>query len=108
MAAGPILDGQKWHSDRNNMIIEEFDDTYLVYFKPSGETHFLNFLSHGLIECVLDQAFDANTLQTMLCSKFDFEASELPLDLVLKTIEDLDEAGLVTPEPIVGKDQTHE
>ncbi len=97
MTAGPVSDTQKWRSSRDSYIVHEYDDTFLLYFKPSGESHFLNFLSYGVVDTVSDQALTLQELQSELCSRFDFSETELPLDLIRKTISDLDDAALIEP-----------
>lgn len=108
MAAGPVLDDQKWRSKRDSFIVREYDDTYLVYFKPSGESHFLNFLSYGVVDAVFDCALGVSELQTELCTRFDLDASELSADLIRKTIDDLDDAGLIMPDANVDRGEPHD
>lgn len=97
MPAGPINDSMKWTSDRSNWLAEEFDDTFLVFFRGSAETHFLNFLSFGALRQLSDRALDLGDLANRLREEFSLTEEELPEDLVRSVIEQLDETGLISP-----------
>lgn len=90
-----------WESDPDQWVSEEFDDTHLVYCRPSGETHFLNFLSFGVLRSLSVQSFSAHDLCVHLRASFALQAEELPQDLIDKAIAELDRAGLVTPRGTV-------
>ena len=95
--SGSINSGVNWVSDRDLWLSEEFDDTHLVFFRPSAETHFLNFLSFGALLSLSLQQATVEKLQKRLQDEFSFQAEDLPLSLVENVIRQLDEAGLITP-----------
>lgn len=97
MAAGPIDDALIWSSGADDWIAEEFDDTFLVFYRPSAETHFLNFLSFGALRACSREAQDINSLAVNLRLEFEIGEAELPLSLVQSVIEQLDDTGLVKP-----------
>lgn len=97
MAAGPIDDALLWTSGADDWIAEEFDDTFLVFFRPSAETHFLNFLSFGALRQCAREPQSVNSLTHNLRREFEVEDAELPLTLVKSVIEQLDDTGLVKP-----------
>lgn len=101
MAAGPIDNSLFWKSDAGEWIAEEFDDTFLVFYRPSAETHFLNFLSFGVLRQCAREPQSANSLMRNLRQEFEIEDAELPLSLVQSVIEQLDDTGLV--KPVVSK-----
>ena len=87
----------QWTADSSSWLSEEFDDTHLVFFKPSGETHFLNFLSFGALEQLGQSPQTCESLRDNLIPRFDVTEEELPLSLVEKVLQQLDEAGLIFP-----------
>lgn len=89
----------EWTADPESWLSEEFDDTHLVFFKPSAETHFLNFLSFGALESLGSSPFTIQLLWTHLKSKFSLSEEDLPLSLVEKVVQQLDDAGLITAVP---------
>lgn len=98
MAAGPISNSTRWKSNADDWLVQEFEDTFLVFFRPSAETHFLNFLSYGVLEFVSGQPATQSEIAAELRTKFRLEAHELPDSLLAQTIEQLDETGLIEPE----------
>lgn len=98
MAAGFIHDGMKWRSDSDGYIATEYDDTYLVFVKASGETHFLNFLSFGIVKETSEFSKSPQELRVALCERFELGEDELSIDLVMTTISELDDTGLILPE----------
>ncbi len=97
MAAGPLKETFHWKSDASLWLSEEFDDTFLVFFRPSGETHFLNFLSFGVLSKCSEQPHSKEKLASALRDLFDLSETELPESLIATVIEQLDETGLLTP-----------
>ncbi len=97
MAAGPISNSARWTSDPNNYLVQEFDDTFFVFFRPSGETHFLNFLSHGVLDLVSSKDVGVADIGTEMRVRFGVSETELPDSLIKQTIEQLDETGLIEP-----------
>lgn len=97
MAAGPLKDTFLWKSDASLWLSEEFDDTFLVFFRPSGETHFLNFLSFGVLSKCAEQPHNKQQLTISLRGLFDLSEKELPESLIATVIEQLDETGLLMP-----------
>lgn len=95
--SGLTSSGVNWISDRDLWLSEEFDDTHLVFFRPSAETHFLNFLSFGALSSLSFQQASVEELQKRLQEEFSFQEEDLPLSLVENVIRQLDEAGLITP-----------
>ncbi|MBO6503772.1 MAG: HPr-rel-A system PqqD family peptide chaperone [Kordiimonadaceae bacterium] len=87
----------EWTADPESWMSEEFNDTHLVFFKPSAETHFLNFLSFGALELVGSSPATNVTLWHALLSKFALSEQDLPLSLVETVVQQLDEAGLISP-----------
>lgn len=100
MAAGPIDDNMRWTARSADRIVVDYDDTYLVYFRPSGDTHFLNFLSYGVVAAVTDGAMTRGEIFRALRDRFGLEATDLPMQLVARTISELDDAGLIEPAAI--------
>ena len=98
MAAGPIERSMKWISDADEWYSREYDDTYLVFFRPSVESHFLNFLSFGALKRLSLEAMTVDQLLQALRDEFLLKESELPLALVETVIEQLDEAGMIRPK----------
>ncbi len=96
MVAAPSLMEKTWTSDSGQFLAVEYDDTYLVYFKPSGDTHFLNFLSFGIVDAVSKTALSGTELHEKLKTDFSLTSSELPVALVTSTIGELDQAGLIS------------
>lgn len=96
MASGSTINEKKWISDSTQYLAVEYDDTHLVYFKPSGETHFLNFLSFGLVDVASNGPLSTAELFEALKSRFSLTVDELPVDLITSTLAELDQAGLVT------------
>jgi len=96
MSALPPVNGKKWMSDSRQYLAIEYDDTFLVYFRPSGETHFLNFLSYGLVEAVSSTPLTTAELLSKIRTDFSLTAEELPETLVASTLDELDRAGLVS------------
>ena len=96
MVAAPSVLEQTWTSDSSQFLAIEYDDTYLVYFKPSGDTHFLNFLSFGLVESVSKTALSGVDLHKKMMADFSLTPLELTDALVISTIEELDQAGLMS------------
>ena len=92
-----ITSGVSWVSDRDLWLSEEFDDTHLVFFRPSAETHFLNFLSFGALSSLSLQQASVEELQKRLQDEFSLQEQDLPLSLVENVIRQLDEAGLIRP-----------
>ncbi len=97
MAAGPVDDALLWKSSADDWVAEEFDDTFLVFFRPSAETHFLNFLSFGALRQCAREPQNMNSLTLNLRQEFDIEDAELPLSLVKSVVEQLDDTGLIKP-----------
>lgn len=97
MAAGPISKTDLWKSDAADWRVTEFDDTYFVFLRSSGETHFLNFLSFGILTCAANAPVSSQEVSTKLRKQFQLDVVELPESLVKATIEQLDEVGLLYP-----------
>lgn len=97
MAAGPIDQSMRWISNSDEWYSREYDDTHLVFFRPSAESHFLNFLSFGALKQLSSEAMTADQLLQVLRDEFLLDKAELPLSLVEKVIEQLDEAGMIRP-----------
>lgn len=97
MAAGPISKDMKWRSDSDNFVVIEYDDTYLVYVRSSGETHFLNFLTFGTLQEVVNVPKRFDQLVHDLRIRFDFSEEELTESLVEIAISELDDTGLILP-----------
>ncbi|WP_262695027.1 HPr-rel-A system PqqD family peptide chaperone [Kordiimonas aquimaris] len=100
MAAGPITDDMKWRSSSDGYIATEFDDTYLVFVKASAETHFLNFLSFGIVTETESVAQTATELAMNLRRRFELTDEELTQELVSLTLSELDDTGLIWPETV--------
>jgi len=98
MAAGPITDDMKWRSNSGDYLATEFDDTYLVFVRPSGETHFLNFLSFGIVAETNDVSKTLAELTVSLRTRFELTEDELTQELVSLTLSELDDTGLIWPE----------
>lgn len=98
MAAGPIYDDMKWRSNSGDYITTEYEDTYLVFVKASGETHFLNFLSFGVVSEVGETSKTVAELTIDLRARFDLKSDELNSQLVSKTVAELDDTGLIWPD----------
>jgi len=96
MVAAPSIMEQLWTSDSSQFLAIEYDDTYLVYFKPSGDTHFLNFLSFGMVNLVSTSPLSGAELHEKLKIDFSLTSAELTDALVVSTIEELDQAGLIS------------
>jgi len=96
MVAAPAIMEKTWISDSSQFLAVEYDDTYLVYFKPSGDTHFLNFLSFGVVATASKTALSGAELSEKLRAEFSLTIDELPDALVMSTIEELDQAGLLS------------
>lgn len=96
MVVAPTIIEKRWTSDSSQYLAIEYDDTYLIYFKPSGETHFLNFLSFGVVDSVSKASLSGAELLERLRVEFSLTPDELPETLVVSTIEELDRAGLIT------------
>lgn len=97
MASKLNTNDNQWTSDPSQYLAVEYDDTHLVYFKPSGDTHFLNFLSFGMVEAVsAGPLTEAEIFQEML-TRYSLSDQELPKNLITTTLADLDQAGLVSP-----------
>ena len=95
--SGSTSSGVIWVSDKDLWLSEEFDDTHLVFFRPSEETHFLNFLSFGALFSLSLQQASVGELQRRLQEQFSLQEEDLPLSLVENVIHELDEAGLIGP-----------
>lgn len=98
MAAGPINDDMKWRSNSGDYIATEYEDTYLVYVRPSGDTHFLNFLSFGIVTETETAAQTVTEITTNLRKRFELTDEELTQELVSLTLSELDDTGLIWPE----------
>ncbi len=96
MAAAPPTTSEKWSSDSHQYLAVEYDDTFLVYFRPSGETHFLNFLSYGMVHAVSSGPLSEEEILARMRTDFSLTAEELPETLVATTLSELDQAGLIT------------
>jgi len=96
MAAVPSTIDKKWMSDARQYLVVEYDDTFLFYFRPSGETHFLNFLSSGMVDAVSRAPLSVQELWSQMRTEFSLTAEELPETLVVTTLDELDQAGLIT------------
>lgn len=97
MAAGPISTDMRWTATAADREVIEYDDTFLVYFRPSGETHFLNFLSHGVMDAVTDKELELSAIRDALRAKFGLSPEELPESLLAQTIDELDDTGMIIP-----------
>lgn len=95
--AEPAQAAIEWTADPASWLSEEFDDTHLIFFKPSAETHFLNFLSFGALEQLARSPATIMALWEKLMLKFDLSEQDLPLSLVETVVRQLDEAGLISP-----------
>lgn len=97
MASDAHKADQLWASDPSQYLAVEYDDTHLVYFKPSGDTHFLNFLSFGMVDAMSKGPLSEVEIFQEMLKRFSLSAHELPKDLITTTLDDLDQAGLVAP-----------
>lgn len=96
MASSADDTSQVWTSDSSQYLSVMYDDTHLVYFKPSGDTHFLNFLSFGLLEALSGEELNVDDLHKLIQERFSLTVDELPRDLLISTLTELDLAGLVS------------
>lgn len=95
MASDAHDTSQLWTSDSTQYLAVEYDDTHLVYFKPSGDTHFLNFLSYGMVDTLSTGPLSEPEIFQAMLTRFSLSAQELPKDLITTTLDELDQAGLV-------------
>jgi len=99
MAAGPFSSETLWVADVANYTINPHDDVFLIFHKLSGDTHILNFLSAGILEVLKNNgAANFQTIAEWVWAFLDLTVEECPLDLVEKTILQLDDVALVLPQ----------
>lgn len=95
MASSAHGTNQLWSSNSDQYLAVEYDDTHLVYFKPSGDTHFLNFLSYGMVDAISTKPLSESEIFQAMLERFSLSAQELPEGLIKTTLEELDQAGLI-------------
>ncbi len=98
MAAGPIAESMKWSANAEDWYSHEHDDTHLVFFRPSADSHFLNFLSFGALKLLSEAIMTTDDLAHRLREVFSLTEAELPVSLVKTVVEQLDDAGMIKPE----------
>jgi len=103
MASSGDDSSQVWTSDSSQYLSVMYDDTHLVYFKPSGETHFLNFLSFGLIDVLSEKSLTIDGLHELIQDRFSLTADDIPKSLLISTLAELDLAGLVSSKRVKEK-----
>ena len=97
MAAGIITDDMLWTARADDLLVREYDDTYIVYFRPSGDTHILNFLSYGIVQLAAEGACQVRDMSHALRQRLELDDQDLPDALILKTVSELDDLGLIVP-----------
>jgi PqqD family protein of HPr-rel-A system len=70
------------------------DDLYLLYHRPSGETHVLAPDLFAILEAVDERALDAAAVLSKLAAEHEIEAEEAPLAIVSARLAELAALGL--------------
>ena len=72
------------------------DELWAAYLPLSGSTHMLNFFTHAVLRLLSELPMALPALHHAL-EQANLQAGRIPLSVVIRTIEDLDSAGLIYP-----------
>jgi len=97
MPAGIHNENIEWVANAAHLSIKQFEDVFLVFFRPSGDTHLLNFLSAAILEKLSEGKSTIEGMASGIWSMLELDPSDCPISLIESTVLQLDEVGLVSP-----------
>lgn len=76
-------------------VVRPVDDLFLIYFRPSGQTHLLPVQSYALLELLDGNGLGIEEIPSALAARYDLEL-EVGVEAVLEQkLRELEAVGLV-------------
>lgn len=82
-------------SARSDCVIVQWDDQCVVYHRPSGQTHFINAATVGILDMLSSGAESADALVDRLSATNDSQDQAAVRKHVVSLLFRLDELGLI-------------
>lgn len=76
-------------------LVRRVDDLFLVFFRPSGQTHMLPVTSLALLELLDENPLSIAEIPTALAARYEVEAEEGAEAAVERLLRELEAVGLV-------------
>ena len=93
--SGAISDTSLWYSNAADCVWANYPDSYAVFHRPSGKTHFLNAAGYRLITEILERPGDTASIAAELAVAGAEESSPLNVDEVHAMLVRFEYLGLV-------------
>lgn len=92
----PNISREKWVLAAGQLEWEQWDDIHIVFQHAAGKTHFLNAVSHLLLQRLGASPQDSQTAANDIAQELGFDADAEFVDQIEKTLTRLEQLGLIS------------